>query len=264
MPPDAPRPSPQDEINGRLYRRADLVGAYARPHLIVPEAVVLVRHREAVVGRRVLDLGCGAGRLVPYLRPLTDHYLGLDVSPHMVAYCRRAYPGLRFDQGDMRDLGRLAEGSFDLVLAVCNLFDAVSHADRLRTLAGVRRVLAAGGLLVFSAHNRRHVGPPARPRLSVSRNPLTQLRLAAEYARSLVNYGRIKRLQREEADYALRNDAAHEHAVLHYYIDRAAQAKQLAAVGFELVECLDEMGCPLGPADDDGGSPSIHYVARVL
>ena len=124
----------------------------------------MVRYRDDIAGRRVLDLGCGAGRLAIYLRPLTDHYVGLDQSPHMIGYCRRNFPGLVFHVGDMRALTQFDAGSFAAVFAVFNLFDAVSHEDRLALLGEVHRVLSADGLLFFSAHNRTYQHATAGPR----------------------------------------------------------------------------------------------------
>jgi SAM-dependent methyltransferase len=252
----------QEEFNGRLYRRPGLVREYRAVSLCPAEATVLVRYRDDVQRRRVLDLGCGTGRLAAYLRPLTDRYAGLDVSPYMVAHCRGKFAGLPFFQGDMRSLTPFAAGSFDAVFAVFNLLDAVSHPDRLRVLAEIRRVLSAGGLLAFSSHNRNYARAAEGPRLGLSRNPLTQLRYLADYLRACANHRRVKAHQRFEPDYALLNDCAHGHAVLHYYIAREAQARQLAAAGFRLVECLDEWGRTLGPGDEDSASASLHYVAR--
>jgi SAM-dependent methyltransferase len=254
--------SVQDEINLKLYRRSDLVKDYATVNLHPPEAIVLVRYRDDIHRRRVLDLGCGAGRLAFYLRPLTDQYVGMDFSPHMVEYCQRNFPGLSFFQGDMRDLTRFDAGSFDTVFAINNLFDAVCHEDRLRVLDEVRRVLAAGGLLVFSAHNRNCPLGTAAPQLEFKLNPLSQLRGVVAYLRSVANHRRIKPKQRFEPDYALLNDCAHNYSVLHYYILRNVQAKQLAGAGFESIECLDESGLALRPGDDDSACSSIYYVAR--
>lgn len=254
--------SVQDEINLKLYRRSDLVKGYATANLHPPEAITLVRYRDDICGRRVLDLGCGAGRLAYYLRPLTGQYVGMDFSPHMVEYCQRTFPGLPFFQGDMRDLTRFDTGSVDTVFAINNLFDAVSHEDRLRVLGEVRRVLAAGGLLFFSAHNRNCSLGTAAPRLEFKLNPLSQLRGVVTYLRSVANHRRIKPRQRFEPDYALLNDRGHYYSVLHYYIRRDVQVRQLAGAGFESIECFDEAGQALRPGDDDSASSSIYYVAR--
>jgi len=259
--PVLPSSSAQEAINCELYRRADLVGEYVKVELHPPEAVALVRYRDDIQGRRVLDLGCGAGRLATYLRPLTNQYVGADISEHMLAYCRGHFPELKFQQADMRQLP-FADGAFDCVFAVFNLFDAVSHEDRLRVLADVRRVLTPGGLLVFSAHNRNWKHAGSGPKLEFKLNPLSQLRCFADYFRSRSNHKRILREQRNETDYALMNDEGHNFAVLHYYIARDAQARQLNAAGFQLLECLDEKGETLHSGMDDSAFSSIHYIAR--
>jgi SAM-dependent methyltransferase len=71
--------------------------------------------------RRVLDLGCGIGRVLAALAPEVGEAVGLDVSSAMVAEARRrcaALPNIRIVQGNGRDLASLAGGAFDLVLAV--------------------------------------------------------------------------------------------------------------------------------------------------
>jgi SAM-dependent methyltransferase len=255
-------PSKQDEVNLRLYRRADVVQSYTRVTLHPPEATILIRYRDDFQRRRVLDLGCGAGRLATYLRPLTDQYAGVDFSPHMVAHCQQAFPGLSSSRGDMRDLKPIGNGAFDAVIAINNVVDAVSHEDRLRVFAEIRRVLAPGGLLVFSAHNRNCPEGIGAPQLELTFNLCTQVRHSFEYLRSLANHLRIKPKQRFEPDYALLNDCAHYHSVLHYYIDRHVQAKQLAHAGFELLESVDQFGRTFAPDDDDSACPSVYYVAR--
>lgn len=255
--------SARDDVNLKLYQRSDIVKSYATATLHPPEATILVRYREDFLNRRVLDLGCGAGRLTTYLRPLTDRYTGVDFSPQMVAHCRRQFPELVFRQADMRDLTQFECSSFDTVVAIYNMFDPVSHEDRLRVLGQVRRILTANGLLVFSAHNLNCVKGIGAPRLHFTLNPYSQWRNIVDYASSVANRLRIKPEERLEQDYALLNDCAHNYSLLHYYIRRQTQAEQLAGAGFGLLECLDHLGRTLAPGADDGDCASIYYVARV-
>lgn len=252
----------QEAINGTLYRESDLVRYYAAAKLHPPEATALVRYRDDVHGRRVLDLGCGAGRLTTYLRPLVKEYVGLDVSTHMVGYCRKAFPGLEFHQGDMRDLTLFESQTFDTVFAVANLFDAVSHKERLQVLSEVRRVLVPGGLLIFSTHNRNYEHAGAGPTLSYHRNPITQAHAFLEYLQASANHRRIKPFHKHEADYALLNDSGNNYVTLHYYVTREVQARQLVGAGFELVECLGDFGETIRPGESAAPYPSLHYVAR--
>lgn len=252
----------QEQINGRFYRQANLVREYTATKLYPSEATVFVRYGDDLVGQRVLDLGCGAGRLATYLRPLTDDYAGVDVSSHMVDYCSRAFPGLEFHQADMRELTPIGDSSCQAVLAISNLFDAVSHTDRLRTLAEVRRVMKPDGLLAFSSHNRNYDQAGTGPKLEFHRNPLTQARLFADFLQASLNHRRNKLRERSEPEYALINDSGNNYQNLHYYIVRDVQARQLELAGFQLLECLDPLGGTLGPSDDDSPCPSILYIAR--
>ena len=69
-------------------------------------------------------------------------------------------------------------------------------------------------------------------------------------------------MERRERDYAVLVDEAHEFTLLHYYISRDAQERQLAEEGFELVECLALSGEPVGPGEARADCAELYYVAR--
>jgi hypothetical protein len=68
-------------------------------------------------------------------------------------------------------------------------------------------------------------------------------------------------MQRTAPDHAILVDEAHDYTLLHYYISRDAQERQLAEAGFELLECLDIDGRPVPPGTDAEGSSELQYVA---
>ena len=76
------------------------------------------------------------------------------------------------------------------------------------------------------------------------------------------NRKRLGPLQRRGDGYAIINDSAHDYALLHYYIGRDDQARQLRETGYELLECLDADGRPVGPGAPHP-DPWLHYVARI-
>ena len=245
-----------------LYRRKNLVSTYATAKLLPPEAATFIRYRDDFVDRRVLDLGCGAGRLAIYLCPLVTHYTGIDISTYMVEHCRGEFPDCEFIEGDMRHLSVFPTGSFDSILAVSNLFDAFTHAERLQVLSEVRRVLIPRGLLYFSAHNRNFVEAGKGPQLERHRNPVTQMQSLIDYWQAVSNHRRLKPQQTWEKDFALLNDSGNNYASFHYYIRRNAQLHQLSAAGFQTLVCFDRHGKTLANSADDTDDPSIHYIAR--
>jgi len=116
-------------------------------------------------GRRVLDFGCGIGRLAIALAGEAADVLGLDVSAGMVAEARRRAgdrPGLRFVEGNGHDLWPAPDAGVDLLIAADSL-PYVTRAGALeRFMAEAARVLADDGdLIVF---NWSYRGDPAQDR----------------------------------------------------------------------------------------------------
>lgn len=252
----------QRRANAGLWAGAGHVSSYANRTLRPVEVMVLIRHRERL-SRRVLELGCGAGRVTGYLDAMAGEVHGLDVSAAMVAYCRRAYPRATFSTGDLRDLSDFADGSFDAIFASYNVVDVLAHEERQALLVTIPRMLSDGGLLIMSSHNRASASQIPKPTSLRARNPL---RLAADVARMprrVRNATRLSRFEHEEPEYAVLNDAYHHFSALHYYISRDAQARQLEEHGFELLECLDLDGRPVDEGEDAAHSPELHYVARA-
>jgi ubiquinone/menaquinone biosynthesis C-methylase UbiE len=127
-------------VNTARWTRGSFIGDYATRILRPVEVLLLIRHREQL-GGRVLELGCGAGRITGYLVALGREVTGLDVSSQMIAECRRRYPAGRFVDGDIEDLSQFADSSLDLVLAGFNVLDIFSDARRRHTLREIHRVL---------------------------------------------------------------------------------------------------------------------------
>jgi SAM-dependent methyltransferase len=255
----------QHRANDQLWRSGGrrLVAAYANRVLRPAEVLLLVRHREALSGR-VLELGCGAGRLTGYLVDIARAIVGIDISPAMVAYCRERYPRGTFREGDLRDLATIERGSFDVVVAAYNILDALTDAERAQVLDGIHAVLPPDGLLIFSSHNRAFA-PRIPDAMNLRGKGLRHLLVTAIHLPGWRrNRRRLLPFEHEEEGHAILNDSTHDFSALHYYITRDAQERQLAAHGFRLLECLDLDGRSLGPREPAPDCPELHYVARRI
>ena len=112
----------------------------------------------SLAGRRILDLGCGAGRHLQILRRRGARAFGLDLSWPLLDEARRhTGPGLALLRGDMRALP-LRDACLDAVLSMFTSF-GYFHGDEenWRVLEEVARVLAPGGAFLFDFLNRRTV-----------------------------------------------------------------------------------------------------------
>ena len=242
-----------------------------QPNPDAAEVTILARYSSHVSGRRVLDLGCGAGRVLSYLVMLGADAYGLDLSPAMVDHCRLTVPEATVAVGDVATLSTHFEGKFHSVLAPDNLFDVFSDAERRAVLTQVRLALEPGGLLIFSSHDLAYLENPPANAGEEQRVNLSKVfnRTPAEIARAIVgrpmalrNRRRLRPLQEHHVDHAIVNDFPHYYSFLHYYIRRDDQERQLRELGFCLLECVDSEGRTVPPGGT-GPRDYLYYVSQA-
>lgn len=103
--------------------------------------------------RRLLDLGCGAGRTTHVLHERGFDVVGVDVSRPMVGVATVTDPEVTYLSGDAATLP-FADASFGNVLFSYNGIDELRpEATRTAALREIRRVLEPGGRLAFCTHN---------------------------------------------------------------------------------------------------------------
>jgi SAM-dependent methyltransferase len=249
-----------------VYEQSVVADFYDTGELQAPERAILERFSDRIRQGTVLDIGVGAGRTTGHLSALAGRYIGVDYSDTMIERARAGYPGVDLRQGDARDLSAFADGSIDVVLFSFNGIDSVSHEDRLIILGEIKRVLAPGGLFVFSAHNRAF-WPSKRDEWL---DGLHKGGSAVENIRNVVMFvpTGVRRLKNHLAnrsrtvntpEYAIVCDGGHDHTLLHYYIDQGRQREQLRTCGFEPVLTLDLTGSEASPQSRDAW---FYYVAE--
>ncbi|MBM3978909.1 MAG: class I SAM-dependent methyltransferase [Planctomycetes bacterium] len=115
-------------------------------------AALLARHGVAfAAGTRVLDFGCGCGRVIRHLRHSAAELHGCDTNPVAVEWCAENLPFARFAVNALESPLDYDANSFDVAYAL-SVFTHLPERLQRHWMDEMRRVLKPGGVLVVSLH----------------------------------------------------------------------------------------------------------------
>ncbi|WP_369212783.1 class I SAM-dependent methyltransferase [Streptomyces flavofungini] len=131
-------------------------------------------------GARVLDAGCGTGRVMIRLAELGYDCVGVDFDASMLAVARKQAPELPWLQADLAtldaatfdaanlDAATLPGGpAFDLVVAAGNIFQLLARGTEAEVVSRLTAVLRPGGLLIAGfGLDEAHL--PVRPAITLA------------------------------------------------------------------------------------------------
>jgi SAM-dependent methyltransferase len=117
----------------------------------------------------VLDLGCGAGRVLPHVAALAPaaQCVGCDVDAAAIDWARGAKPELAWVLGAYEPPLPFDDARFELVYAI-SVFSHLDQGLADRWLAEVRRVLRPGCIALLSVHGAHAFAQFARGSVGTS------------------------------------------------------------------------------------------------
>ena len=131
---------------------------YDAVYAYVEEDIPFYVHEAVRAGGRVLELGCGTGRVTIPIAQAGVDVVGVDFSPVMLEVARRKIEraeGIRGSitlvEADMRDFSLAEQGDlFNLAFIPFRSFlSLLSVEDEVRTLLNIKRHLTPGGQLII-------------------------------------------------------------------------------------------------------------------
>lgn len=99
-------------------------------------------------GDRILDAGCGNGRLYELLKKKNVTYEGIDGSRKLVEIANKRY-GYHFTRHNLVNLSGFADGSFSLIFCIATFQHIPGEKYRLAILNNFHRLLLPQGLLLM-------------------------------------------------------------------------------------------------------------------
>lgn len=102
-------------------------------------------------GARILDAGCGPGRVGALLTELGHQVVGVDVDPALIAAAEQDHPGPQWLVGDLAELDLAPHGitdGFDVILCAGNVMTFLAPDTRGEVLSRLGAHLREEGRLV--------------------------------------------------------------------------------------------------------------------
>lgn len=103
-------------------------------------------------GDRVLDLGCGNGRLFGHLQDEDIKYVGVDVSEGLLKHAKKNYRKANFKVGSFNKIP-YKRPYFDKIFCVASFHHIPSEEYRMQALKEIKRVLKKDGTVAISVWN---------------------------------------------------------------------------------------------------------------
>lgn len=112
------------------------------------------RFLDAMVARnsRILDAGCGPGRVGAFLHAGGHDVVGVDLDPVLIGAAQEDHPGPRWLVGDLAELDLAARGieqPFDAIVVAGNVVTFLAPSTRRLVLSRLSAHLAPEGRLVI-------------------------------------------------------------------------------------------------------------------
>jgi len=105
-------------------------------------------------GNKVLDIGCGNGRLYGALKGKKVDYLGIDFSEKLLAIAEKQYPQAKFKLADIsKKKSWQSLENFDVCLCIAVLHHFPNHQKQLKIIQAIRQTLKPKGILILSVWN---------------------------------------------------------------------------------------------------------------
>ena len=130
-----------------LAKYYDLIYSWKNYEEEVERIKELIKEYKKSEGKRLLDVGCGTGKHLEYLK--NDYScVGMDLNDEMVAIAKQNIKEVKFMQADMIDFD--LKSKFDIILCMFSSVGYVkTYSNLARTIVNFSNHLEKGGVIII-------------------------------------------------------------------------------------------------------------------
>lgn len=114
------------------------------------ETVRIGHVKKWIHGKKILDCGCGRGRLIELIKSHYD-YTGIDLDPELINYLSIKYPKSKFINGDLNKVLELVPSEkYDSII----LSAIIEHVtEPISLIKNLRKLLRPDGIIIITTPN---------------------------------------------------------------------------------------------------------------
>lgn len=105
-------------------------------------------------GDKVLDVGCGSGKLLQALSEKNINYLGIDPSKALLLNAKKNFKNFKFEPGSLEDLSA-CDGDYDFVFCIAVLQHIPGRENRIKAIKNLGGKINSSGKVIISVWDLR-------------------------------------------------------------------------------------------------------------
>ncbi len=122
-----------------------------RKKYLWPELIKLTN--DVKDGDKVLDVGCGNGRLLEAFKNKRIYYLGIDDNEKLLDFAKSRHPNFRFTKGNILELSKISDIDYDYVFCIATLHHLPGNDLRIMALKQMKNKVKTDGKIVLTVWN---------------------------------------------------------------------------------------------------------------
>lgn len=124
-----------------------------KKHLLPLWAELVKIAEEVKNGEKILDVGCGNGRLLEAFKGKQINYLGVDSNKKLINFAESKYPNQKFVLGEILELNKIKDINYDCIFCIAALHHLPGKNLQITALKQLKNKIKSNGKIIITVWN---------------------------------------------------------------------------------------------------------------